>query len=288
MGWGSVRHGVLGAIWRPGPRLSVGGTFTSTFADVGREGAVDLALRPWGNERLTLYADYARTDENGVLEHWSHCRARTGAGADRTLLLRPHPERWLTPRARCRRFPSPGAGAHLPDVCGATRSGSGETCSGREHVTCRWNCPSQCNTAAMLSSTTPRVCSISIALLERAHRDPAIKGLVINASGLRISPALGWELREKLRQISAGGKRVVVYIDRVDLSGYHWVSAADHLVLDPAGMVGLQGYVAGYTYFKGRAGQARNRLRRVATLPVQIRNRSVCPPATCPRGSASS
>ena len=89
-----------------------------------------------------------------------------------------------------------------------------------------------------------------IALLERAHRDPAIKGLVINASGLRISPALGWELREKLRQISTGGKRVVVYIDRVDLSGYHWVSAADHLVLDPAGMVGLQGYVAGYTYFK--------------------------------------
>ena len=89
-----------------------------------------------------------------------------------------------------------------------------------------------------------------IALLERAHRDPAIKGLAINASGLRISPALGWELREKLRQISAGGKRVVVYIDRVDMYNYHWASVADHLVLDPAGAIGLQGYVAGYTYFK--------------------------------------
>ena len=41
-----------------------------------------------------------------------------------------------------------------------------------------------------------------------------------------------------------------MYIDRVDISGYHWVSAADHLVLDPAGAIGLQGYVAGHTYFK--------------------------------------
>ena len=89
-----------------------------------------------------------------------------------------------------------------------------------------------------------------IALLERARRDPAIKGVAINASGLRISPALGWELREKLRQVRAGGKRVVVYIDRVDMYNYHWVSVADHLVLDPAGAIGLQGYVAGYTYFK--------------------------------------
>ena len=37
MGWGSVRHVVLGGIWRPGPRLSVGGTFTSTFANESRE-----------------------------------------------------------------------------------------------------------------------------------------------------------------------------------------------------------------------------------------------------------
>ena len=42
-----------------------------------------------------------------------------------------------------------------------------------------------------------------------------------------------------------------MYIDRVDMYGYHWASVANHLVLDPAGAVGLQGYVAGHTYFKG-------------------------------------
>ena len=40
-----------------------------------------------------------------------------------------------------------------------------------------------------------------LALLERARRGPAIEVPVINASGLRISPVLGWKLREKLRQI---------------------------------------------------------------------------------------
>ena len=249
MGWGSVRHAVLGGIWRPGPRLSVGGTFTSTFADVGREGAVDLALRPWGNERLTLYADYARSDET---EFWS-TGAIVGLGQGLALTGRFFSDRTLSIGLRL------GLGA--ADFQAQARGRTFQTYAARlgaqrgnlfrpraRYLSLELSGPVQHRRFAFFDDSQSLL--NLIALLDRAHRDPAIKGLVINASGLRISPALGWELREKLRQISAGGKRVVVYIDRVDLSGYHWVSAADHLVLDPAGMVGLQGYVAGYTYFK--------------------------------------
>ena len=249
MGWGSVRHVVLGGIWRSGPRLSVGGTFTSTFANGDREGAVDLALRPWGDERLTLYADYARTDET---EFWS-----TGAVVELV------PGLALTGRLFDDHTLSVGLliGLGAADFQAQARSRTFQTYAARlgaqrgnlfrpraRYLSLELSRPVQHRRYAFFDDSQSLLSLI--ALLERARRDPAIKGLAINASGLRISPALGWELREKLRQIRAGGKRVVVYIDRVDISGYHWISAADHLVLDPAGAIGLQGYVAGYTYFK--------------------------------------
>ena len=249
MGWGSVRHVVLGGIWRPGTRLSVGGTFTSTFANEEREGTVDLALRPWGDERLTLYADYAHTDET---EFWS-TGAIVGLGQGLALTGRFFSDRALSVGLRV------GLGA--ADFQAQARGRTFQTYAARfgaqrgnlfrpraRYLSLELSRPVQHRRYAFFDDSQSLL--NLIALLERARRDPAIKGLVINASGLRISPALGWELREKLRQIRAGGKRVVVYIDRVDISGYHWVSAADHLVLDPAGAIGLQGYVAGYTYFK--------------------------------------
>ena len=249
MGWGSVRHAVLGGIWRPGPRLSVGGTFTSTFANEGREGAVDLALRPWGDERLTLYADYARTDET---EFWS-----TGAVVELV------PGLALTGRMFADRALSVGLriGLGAADFQAQARNRTFRTYAARfgaqrgnlfrpraRYLSLELSGPVQHRRFAFFDGSQSLLSLI--ALLERARRDPAIKGLAINASGLRISPALGWELREKLRQIRVGGQRVIVYIDRVDISGYHWVSVADHLVLDPAGAIGLQGYVVGHTYFK--------------------------------------
>ena len=44
---------VVGALLRPSPRLSLGLTFTTTLSTAAREGTLDLALRPLGNERLT-------------------------------------------------------------------------------------------------------------------------------------------------------------------------------------------------------------------------------------------
>ena len=249
MGWGSVRHVVLGGIWRPGPRLSVGGTLTSTLAGAGREGVVDLSLRPWGDERLTLYADYARA---GGADFWS-TGAIVGLGPGLALTGRFFSDRALSVGLRV------GLGA--ADFQAQTRGRTFQTYAARigaqrgnlfrpraRYLSLELSGPVRHRRFAFFDDSQSLL--DLIALLERARRDPSIKGLAINASGLRISPTLGWELREKLRQIRAGGQRVVVYIDRVDISGYHWASVADHLVLDPAGAIGLQGYVAGHTYFK--------------------------------------
>ena len=261
MGWGSVRHVVLGGIWRPGLALSVGATFA--FAEAAREGSFDLALRPWSDERLTLYADYVRTSDEllrrqvnqtevGQANFWS-----TGAVVELV------PGLALTGRLFADRALSVGLrlGLGAADFQAQTRGRALQTYAARigaqrgnlfrpraRYLSLELSGPVQHRRFAFFDDSQSLL--ELIALLERARRDPAIEGLAINASGLRISPALGWELREKLRQIRAGGQRVVVYIDRVDMHGYHWASVADHLVLDPAGAIGLQGYVAGHTYFK--------------------------------------
>jgi protease-4 len=92
-------------------------------------------------------------------------------------------------------------------------------------------------------------------LIGRAEQDPQIGGLVINTAGMRINPEMAWELRQQLQQFRRAGKKVVIYAERPDLEDYHFASVADHLVLDPAGELGLEGMVAGQTYFKGALDQ---------------------------------
>jgi protease-4 len=60
-----------------------------------------------------------------------------------------------------------------------------------------------------------------------------------------------WELREKLEDFKASGKTVVVFIDQADINLYHFASVADKIVMDPYGMLSLEGFVSGRTFVKG-------------------------------------
>ena len=259
--FGRKGHFAIGGLWRPYPHLSAGATLTSTYSASAREGAFDLALRPFGNERLTLFADYASAN-TGREDFWS-----TGA------ILEIVPGLTLTGRYFDNRTIS--VGLHLGLGAASVQTQSRFDRDGErafETYAIRLGAL-QDNALHALIRPQPRYLELNLlgpvrhrryaffdpsrtlvdllALIERARRDPTIKGLAINASGLRVAPEIAWELREKLRQFRAYGKRVVIYIDRVGIYGYHFASVADYLVLDPAGMLGLEGYVAGQTYFKG-------------------------------------
>ena len=90
-----------------------------------------------------------------------------------------------------------------------------------------------------------------LSLIERARTDPGIGGVALNLSGLRIGYENSWELRQQLQALRDDGKRVVVYIDNAGLRLYHLASVADCILLDPSGMLLLEGFVAGGTYLKG-------------------------------------
>lgn len=87
--------------------------------------------------------------------------------------------------------------------------------------------------------------------IEAAGDDPRISVVALNLSGLRVLPQHAWELREELRRLQAKDKKVVVFIDNVEMTGYHLASVADMIMLDPVGTVYMPGYVFGRTYLKG-------------------------------------
>jgi len=87
--------------------------------------------------------------------------------------------------------------------------------------------------------------------VDAAKADITVSGIAINISGMNINREMLWELREKLKEFKSTGKQVVIYLDRVDIDNYHFASIADKIVMDPQGTILLEGFLFGRTYFKG-------------------------------------
>ncbi len=84
--------------------------------------------------------------------------------------------------------------------------------------------------------------------LEGAKRDPRVKGVAVNLSGAKVTRGKAWEIGEKLKELKQEGKRVVIFIDDGGMTEYHLASVADRIVMDPDGLLMLPGYVAGRTF----------------------------------------
>ena len=251
----------VGTLLRPSQQLSFGITVVSTL-DGAREGVADLALRPGLGRRLTLFAEAASANrKGGGQEYWSG-----GASlemADGIL---------LTGRFFDNRTVSLGIELGFSRTSFNTQSRlDGDR---REFNTYSTRVgPRRASALTRYRRQDPNYLELPfdaptvhrrfplfdrsqtlldlLRLIDRSRTDDAIQGLALNLSGLRISVAMSWELREALREFKADGKRVIVYIDRTNLIGYHLASVADRIYMDPVGMLSLEGFVDGQTYFAG-------------------------------------
>ena len=84
--------------------------------------------------------------------------------------------------------------------------------------------------------------------IDDARTDDRVAGIALNLSGTQLTRGQAWEVRDRLQDFRAVGKKVVIYIDEVSLSNYYVASGADHIVMDPEGLLMLPGYVMGRTY----------------------------------------
>lgn len=87
--------------------------------------------------------------------------------------------------------------------------------------------------------------------LEHAKNDPAVKGVVVNTVNLNAGKVMLWEVREKLRELKEAGKKVIVYIEDASLELYRFASIADEIYMEPMGNITFEGYMLGRSYLKG-------------------------------------
>jgi protease-4 len=249
-----------GTIVRPWPYLSLGISGTAAYSGDLWETVLDLGIRPFATPLLTLFADYAlRKGEELADGSWS-------AG----LAAEPLPGLLVAGGYSSERTFAVGAQVSLGttsfwsrlgfDDGGAAETGAHGLRLGqpRPAVTDRGVPPAYLR----LNLLGPLVyqqefLSENHSLLEvlemirEASADPRIAGIALNVSGLAAGRVALWELREALKAFRTGGKRVVVYLASGGGDLYTLASAADHLVMDPNGMLLLPGYRSGRFYLRG-------------------------------------
>lgn len=250
-----------GILFRPVKYLSLGliGNFP---IDSKGEGAFDLAVRPFGNEKVSIFGDYVyRKDLEPSAVNWS-------AGAALELI----PGVRLTGRYFEGKSFNAGIqlslgnlgfsvrpdfnsnGTHASNVYGIRIGGYDRNFFSsifqkKNYVDL--NLLGKVKYQRYIFFDDSKTLLNLLEQIDAAKNDQTISGIAINTSGLEISREMIWELREKLKDFRSAGKHVVVYIDRTGINGYHLASAADKIVIDPQGMIALEGYLFGRNYYKG-------------------------------------
>ncbi len=87
--------------------------------------------------------------------------------------------------------------------------------------------------------------------LEAVKKDPAAAGLAIKITEeMNGSWEILWEVREKMKEVQASGKTIVVFLERGGMRGYYLASVADKIMTDPETMVAMFGFNLGRSYYK--------------------------------------
>jgi protease-4 len=253
----------IGILSRPVKYISVGLVGTTSTEINSQEGYVDLAVRPFGDEKITLFGDYAVRSkaQTGINKNnWS-------AGAVIEVL----PGLRITGRYFDTKDFTTGIDIGLGNlglksqvhydkegkyayntygirVGGYDRNLLTKIIPSRNYLEVnllgkikyqRYKFFDKSNT---LYSVTEQI--------DAAKEDKSILGIAINTSGMQASREMLWEIRDRLKEFKAGGKKVVIFIDNPDISTYHFASVADKIVMDPVGTINILGFLAGRTYYK--------------------------------------
>ncbi|MGE3799932.1 MAG: S49 family peptidase [Candidatus Kapaibacterium sp.] len=254
-------HMTLGLLSRPNHYLSVGLSGAFAFSGGGRNGTVEIAARPLGNEILTLFGDATwREKDNFGDAAWS-------AGA----VVEPLPGIRLTGRYFDTEVLSVGLGFSL----GGLGLGSTTTFdSDFNRASTTYSIRSGQYDRNIFRGMSERHRYLTIDLkggmayrpfllfdgrrrlqstldeIDAAREDETIAGIAINTSGMTINREMLSELRTALARFKASGKYVVIYFDNASIDTYHFISVADKVVMDPIGSIEMRGYASGRSYYK--------------------------------------
>jgi protease-4 len=250
----------IGTLIRPLKHFSLGLVGNLSTSRIS-EGVIDVGIRPFGNELITFFADYVfRENFPSKAVNWSAGTA-----------IEPLPGIRFTGRYFENDFFNIGVqlsfgragllsqahfsedSKHMNNIYGIRigaydRNPFSEIFSDNNYaeINLLGNVKYQKNIFFDYSNTLFNL----ISQLDAVIKDKTVAGVAINTSGMNINREMLWELRQKLNEIKSAGKHVVIFIDRVGIDDYHFASIADKVIMDPQGMVILEGYLSGRQFYK--------------------------------------
>ncbi len=86
--------------------------------------------------------------------------------------------------------------------------------------------------------------------IENAKTDPNIKGIYMELSSIPTSTATLQELRDKLIEFKESGKFIACYGETYSQSAYYMASIADHIWLNPEGVIDFHGMASQIMFYK--------------------------------------
>ncbi len=250
-----------GLLWRPSAHLSIGGSTKFSLQHNRAQHRYAAGLRPWEKTAFTLFTQYSPDNDNTESSsNWT-----IGAAGDPipglTLSLQWAGEENF--RLACRvQLKNMGFSGILPLSQDASRVSlclhTGD--AGSNNIDRHFRQQSDYLSLEIEGQVVyrrprwggGRIKTLTGILhsLNDALNDSGVAGVAIRLSGIGPSAELAWEIRRKLDELKAKGKRIIIFIDRPGMAGFHLASVADKLILDPDGLIMMQGYAMSRTYIK--------------------------------------
>lgn len=261
-GWNNEKNRLLtiGTLIRPNPFISSGFYLLYPFTQDAKIGYLDIGIRPFKNELLTLFGDFSlRSDDEfedvkwnlgGIVEPLKGIRFSASYSGERRINLGISLS--LGNIGFVYKTKLDNNFYYLNNIYGVRFGMNDRTIfpkpTRKDYL--------KLNLYGELKYQRYKYFDKSNTLLDilksidDAKKDKDIKGIVINTSGMLIDIEKIWEIREKLKDFKRANKKVIVYLDDAGLFEYYLASVADKVVLDPQGTIVITGLVSGRTYIK--------------------------------------
>jgi protease-4 len=252
----------IGMLFRPIQYVSFGGMANVTRGNT-REGVLDLAVRPLGNELLTFFSDYAIRNQQNIKQGACSYGATVEAIPGVRITGRYFDTHSFTVGIQLS-FGRIGISTqshydqnqkYIHNTYGIRIGAYDRTVFGskilleKKYVEMNLNGPIKYQRFKLFDKSNTLASLLTS--IKAAKEDPMVSGIAINTSGMQANKEMLWELREQLKEFRAAGKKVVVFVDLPNIDIYHFASVADKIVMDPTGTMTLEGYIMGRTYLKG-------------------------------------
>ncbi|MBN2010659.1 S49 family peptidase [candidate division KSB1 bacterium] len=258
----SAKFYQFGSVIRPIKYLSLGLSGTTNMSIKQYVGRMSVGVRPFGTDRLTLLGEYAKEREtSGIEKMWSVGGAAQVFPGLNIIGRMFDDDSYSLGVEWSLGFSSLGGQMIRPDkgksqALYSVRMGGNEynvfdqtILKKRQYVTYELRHGVSYRKYKYFSSNKYSLLEL-LTSLDQAIKDPAIAGVALNLSDMRMSPEMVWEVREKLKAVRAAGKHVIVYFNDAGMTTYHLASVADKIVMDPIGTLLLNGNLMGRTYYK--------------------------------------